>query len=141
MAIIPSPRRGASYRSKEKLEGWIQKTMSFYIREMYRRKCDQAVLASRRARLAKQGKSLEFEPCCPPRDSLQLMIDGDTLSFYIPNPENPQEYGYRPDMYTPDGTPLVPRKPMNCGHEDLESSEMASESIFEPFQPANSMIP
>lgn len=139
MAIIPSPRRGAVHRSKEKLDSGLQKTMSFYIREMYRRKCDQAVLASKRARLAKQGKSMLFEPCCPPHDSLQLMIEGNTLSFYIPNPENPQEYQYRPDLYTPDGIPLVPRKEQNCGHNSDELE--ASESIFEPFQPANSLIP
>ena len=111
--------------------------MSFYIQEMYRRKCDQAVLAKNRERLAKQGKSMVYEPCCPPRDSLQLMLDSDTLSFYIPNAEDPGKSAYRPDLYTPDGTPLSPVRTTNCGyHDDFENTEDAAESIFEAFVPA-----
>ena len=137
MAIIPNPRRGAVYRTQPTLDKWIQKTMSFYIQEMYRRKCDQAVLAKNRERLAKQGKSMVYEPCCPPRDSLQLMLDSDTLSFYIPNAEDPGKSAYRPDLYTPDGTPLSPVRTTNCGyHDDFENTEDAAESIFEAFVPA-----
>ncbi len=136
MAIVPNPRKGANHRSKPTLDNWLQKTMNFYIQEMYRRKCDPNVLAKNRERMAKQGKPMIYEPCCPPKDSLQLMLDADTMSFYIPNPSNPMEYAYRPDLYTEDGTLLIPRKMTSCGmHGELEEVTEEPESIFELFQP------
>ncbi|MBR4985780.1 MAG: transglycosylase domain-containing protein [Proteobacteria bacterium] len=135
MAIIPSPRRGAYYRSSPKLDNGIQKTMSFYIREMYRRKCDPDVLARMRARAAKLGQPVTFEPCCPPRDSLQLMIDSDTLAFYLPDPNNPAVYGYRPDLYTETGEPLVPMRTSQCGYRGDSADAESTESIFESFLP------
>ena len=135
MAIIPSPRRGAYYRTNPKLENGIQKTMSFYIREMYRRKCDPDVLARMRARAAKLNQPVTFEPCCPPRDSLQLMLDGDTLAFYVPDPNNPAVYGYNPELYTELGEPIVPLRAPNCGYRGDAPDAETTESIFETFLP------
>lgn len=144
MAIIPNPRKGANYRKSEQIEGWLLKTMNFYIQEMYRRKCNQDTLAKTRAKLQSQGKDMVFEPCCPPRDSLQLMLDADTLSFHIPNPEDPTLYAYRTDLYTLEGKPLSPQINTTCGyHGDIEAVEKAeeTESIFEPLMPAHDVIP
>lgn len=135
MAIIPNPRRGAHYRMSPKLDNGIQKTMSFYIREMYRRKCDPDVIARMRARAAKQGQPVMFEPCCPPRDSLQLMLDSDSLAFYVPDPNDPTAYGYNPELYTSDGEPLLPLRAPNCGYRGEDADAEAAESIFETFLP------
>ena len=130
MAIIPKPFRGPVQRSKPQLDKWIQDTMNFYIREMYRRKCNPETLASMRNRYARKGQEMPFEPCCPPKDSLQLMLDSDTMSFYIPNPQNPAEYGYRPDLYTDDGLLHNPSmRKRSCGLHSSSDSEL--ESIFE----------
>ena len=138
MAIIPNPRNGANYRTKTILDNWLQKTMTFYMSEMYRRKCDPTVLARMKERSLKEGKEPTFVPCCPPRDSLQLMMNSETLDFYMPDPLDPLKYGYRPDEYTPDGTPLTPLRENNCGMIDAENemeAEQEAESIFGTFVP------
>ena len=97
---------------------------------MYRRKCNPDTLSKMRARYAKMGQEMPFEPCCPPQDSIQLMLDSDTLSFYIPNPQNPAEYGYRPDLYTENGLLLNPAmRKRSCGIHSSADPEL--ESIFE----------
>ncbi len=139
MAIIPHPRDGAGYRTSGTPTRWLQSTMNFYINEMYRRKCDQESLARMRDRYAKQGKMMPFEPCCPPKDSLQLMRDSE-LKFYVPDPSDPTKSGYRPDMYSEGGMPLNPVKSTSCGYHgtDFENVEEV-ESIFEAFVPAGDM--
>ena len=130
MAIIPNPRKGAIHRSKPQLDNWIQKTMNFYIQEMYRRKCNPDTLSKMRSRYARMGQEMPFEPCCPPQDSLQLMLDSDTMSFHIPNPQNPAEYGYRTDLYTEEGVLLNPAmRKRSCGLHSSVDPEL--ESIFE----------
>ncbi|MCL2325558.1 MAG: transglycosylase domain-containing protein [Proteobacteria bacterium] len=129
MAIIPSPRKGALYRQAQS-DRAVQKTMAFYIQEMHRRKCNSETLASLRARYAKRGQPLPFEPCCPPADSLELMKN-EALAFHIPNPKDPTQYEYRPDLYTARGTPLIPVRRSSCGYH----SGASVESIFDALMP------
>lgn len=135
MAIIPNPRRGAIHRQKPALDKWLQNSMNFYIQEMYRRKCNPETLANMRSRYARRNQKMPYEPCCPPKDSLHLMLEADTMAFYIPDPSNPLEYGYDPSLYTPGGTLLVPRRRSTCGmHPEAEADEEL-ESIFEAVPP------
>ncbi len=143
MAIIPNPRKGAIYRLQPTLERGIQKTMNFYIQEMYRRKCDPEVIAKTREKYARMNKPVPFEPCCPPQDSLQLMIDNGLLTFYVPNPKDTLVYAYQPELYTPDGSPLFERRQTTCGYRggaldgELSDTDILepSAAIFEPFVP------
>ncbi len=116
MAIIPNPRKGAIYRLLPSLPKPLAKTMNFYINEMYRRKCDPEAIEKMRARYAKLNQPVPFEPCCPPQADLQLMLGDDVLEFYIPNPKDTLQYGYRSDLYAEDGTPLTPMKSAHCGY-------------------------
>ena len=135
MAIVPKPRSGANHRQKPTLDKWLQKSMNLYIEEMYRRKCNPETLANMRSRYARRNQKMPYEPCCPPKDSLQLMLTADTMSFYIPDPSNPSEYGYDPSLYTPGGTLLTPRRRSTCGmHPEAEADEEL-ESIFEAVPP------
>ena len=135
MAIIPNPRRGANHRQKPTLDKWLQNSMNFYIQEMYRRKCNPDTLASMRSRYARRNQKMPYEPCCPPKDSLQLMLDADTMAFYIPNPSNPAEYAYDPSLYTPGGTLLIPRRRSTCGMHPEEEVDETLNSIFETVPP------
>ena len=143
MSIIPNPRKGAIYRVQPTLERGIQKMMNFYIQEMYRRKCDPEVIAKMHEKYARMNKPVPFEPCCPPKDSLQLMIDNGVLAFYVPDPADTLKYDYLPELYTPDGSPLFERRETTCGYRggeldgeltDGEFLEPAN-AIFEPFVP------
>ena len=135
MAIIPKPRSGANHRQKPTLDKWLQSSMNFYIQEMYRRKCNPETLANMRSRYARRNQKMPYEPCCPPKDSLQLMLDADTMAFYIPNPSNPSEYAYDPSLYTPGGTLLTPRRRSTCGMHPEEEIDETLESIFETVPP------
>lgn len=135
MAIIPNPRKGAEYRMAPALGKGIQKMMNFYIREMYRRKCDPVRNAEMKERFLQKNIPIPFEPCCPPQDSLSLMLESDTLAFHIPNPKDPTVYAYRPDLYDENGVSLIPVNPMHCGyHGDVNTlddiSDDAADDIF-----------
>lgn len=135
MAIIPNPRKGAEYRMAPLLGKGVQKMMNFYIREMYRRKCDPVRNADMKERFLQKNIPIPFEPCCPPQDSLNLMLESDTMAFYLPNPKDPAVYAYRPDLYDENGSPLTPIKPMHCGyHGDVNTlddiADDAADDIF-----------
>ncbi len=131
VAIIPGPRRGTTYRLQGSINKSLQKTIDFYIREMYRRKCSPDTLSQMRARYEKKGIQAPFEPCCPNASSLELMQKQD-ISFYLPNPANPAEYGYNPAFYREDGTPIVPIR-RSCGITASASTDELG-SIFEVFE-------
>lgn len=144
MAIVPNPRKGATYRMQTVLPKAIAKTMNFYINEMYRRKCDPVMLSKMHARFEKLHQPVPFEPCCPPQDSLHLMLTSDTMSFYVPNPQDPLQYGYRPDLYAEDGTPLFPVPSQQCGYRGGSIEEMdpvesldAIFGVLDPLSPVN----
>lgn len=142
MAIIPNPRKGAIYRLLPSLPKPLSKTMNFYINEMYRRKCDPEAIEKMRARYAKLNQPVPFDPCCPPQADLQLMLGDNALEFYIPNPKDTLQYGYRSDLYAEDGTPLTPMKSAHCGYlggniegfgdgeDDAPPDWQTNESIF-----------
>lgn len=132
MAIIPNPRKGAVYRLQPVLSKPLAKTMNFYINEMYRRKCDAAAIAKMHARYAKRNEPVPFEPCCPPQDSLQLMLESEEMAFYVPNAKDPLQYAWRPDLYDENGTPLVPMKAVQCGYRGGNVEEIDGEE-FDPF--------
>lgn len=141
MAIIPNPRKGAIYRVQPTLDRSIQKTMDFYIQEMYRRKCEPEVLEKMREKFAKLNKPVPFEPCCPPKESIDQMLSTETLAFYLPDPKDTLQYAYLPDLYLPDGTPTFERRQTTCGYRggelgsafDDEGLIEPMDSIFEPF--------
>ena len=63
------------------------------------------------------------------------MLDGDTLAFYVPDPNNPAVYGYNPELYTELGEPIVPLRAPNCGYRGDAPDAETTESIFETFLP------
>lgn len=132
MAIIPRPWKGAVYRMQPTLGRDILKTVNFYISEMYRRKCDPQMLEKMRARFARQQQAMPYEPCCPSRDALQLILDNTELAFYVPDPANPQKAGLRPDLYDEHGESLTPTKMSTCG---MGGNDDPMESIFETLVP------
>ena len=140
MAIIPRPRKGEVYRSQAVLGKGLQRTINFYINAMYARKCDPDMLATMRARFAKRGIPVPFEPCCPPKTELDAMLEADSLGFYLPDPKDPLKYGYRPDWYDETGHPLVPIQGSGCrarGHmEDMASVESIFETLSTDELPA-----
>ena len=129
VAIIPAPRRGEAYRRQGSMPKGLAKTVDFYIREMYRRKCSPEMLAKMHARFAKKNMPVPFEPCCPSESSLALMQQQD-VKFYLPDPANPLEYGFDPALYSEDGKALVPIH-RTCGYND--ASPEGLDSIFEVF--------
>ncbi len=131
MAIIPNPRKGAVYRLQPTLPKPIAKTMNFYINEMYRRKCDATAIAKMHARYAKRNEPVPFEPCCPPQDSLQLMLESDEMAFYVPDAQDSTKYAWRPDIYDENGTPIVPMKAAKCGYRGGNVEEIDGED-FDP---------
>ena len=114
IAIIPGPRKGELYRTQGVVSKALQKTMNFYIREMYRRKCTPEMLAQMRARFEKRKMPVPFEPCCPSAASIELMQQ-QPITFYVPDPRDPLKYDFDPALYLPDGTPLIPVQ-RSCGY-------------------------
>ena len=132
IAIIPGPRKGEMYRTQGAVSKGLQKTMNFYIREMYRRKCTPEMLAQMRARFEKRKQPVPFEPCCPSAASLELMQQ-QPVTFYVPDPHNPAQYDYDPALYLPDGTPLIPVQ-RSCGYsQQVDDTELGD--IFGIFDP------
>lgn len=132
IAIIPGPRKGEMYRTQGSVSKGLQKTMNFYIREMYRRKCTPEMLAQMRARFEKRKQPVPFEPCCPSAASLELMQQ-QPITFYVPDPRDPTQYDYDPALYLPDGTPLIPVQ-RSCGYsQQADDSELGD--IFGIFDP------
>lgn len=132
IAIIPGPRKGGTYRSQGAVTKGLQKTMDFYIREMYRRKCTPEMLAQMRARFEKRKQPVPFEPCCPSASSLELMQQ-QPITFYLPDPHDPLKYDYNPSLYLADGTPLIPVH-RTCGYtQQADDSELGD--IFGIFDP------
>lgn len=123
IAIIPGPRKGELYRSQGVVSKGLQKTMNFYIREMYRRKCTPEMLAQMRARFEKRKQPVPFEPCCPSAASIELMQQ-QPVTFYVPDPLDPLKYDFDPALYLPDGTPLIPVQ-RSCGYtQQADDSEL-----------------
>lgn len=130
IAIIPGPRRGGHYRLSGTVSKNLEKTIDFYIREMYRRKCSPETLSAMRARYAKRNQPMPFEPCCPKQSEIELMQQ-QPVKFYVPEPQNPQEYAYDPAMYYGDGRPRLPVH-RSCGY-NADAAIEALDSIFEEY--------
>ncbi len=133
IAIIPGPRKGESYRSKGEITSYLQKTVGFYIREMYRRKCAPETIKQMHARFAKKNQPVPFEPCCPTQADIELMQQ-QPIKFYLPDPSDPLKYGYDPSLYYSDGTPIYPVH-RSCGYnaEAAQDAMDALSAIFEEY--------
>lgn len=143
IAIIPSPRKGEMYRSQPVLNRSLQRVIDYDIEAMFARKCDPDRIERSRARFEKLGREVPYEPCCPNSADMKLMLEDKTIQFYIPNPANPLEYAYHPELYSDKGIPIVPMGKPACSaragvhatdatiFESLEGDELPIQFLME----------
>ncbi|MDX9719100.1 MAG: transglycosylase domain-containing protein [Myxococcota bacterium] len=121
VAIIPNPRNGEGHRLRGELSPRLDKLMSWYIREMYRRKCDPERLAKLQRKYEKQGRAAPFQYCCPSPSTLEA-LQSEPLQFYRPAEFEPP---YRPELYDERGQRLDSNAAPSCAF--FEETEEAFE--------------